>query len=70
MDNDVTFYYDETFHDRRLNTKDGVLNAYLESSNDGFVYAILGLKNDKIQGFLNDYAELEKATKTNLDIES
>ena len=68
MKNKITFYYDETFHDRHLSTKDGVLNAYSKNSNDGFVYAILGADNKIIQEFLDDYARLEKSAKDNLGL--
>ena len=58
MKNKITFYYDETFHDRHLSTKDGVFNAYSNNSNDGFVYAILGADDKITQDFLNDYARI------------
>lgn len=49
MKTKVTFYYDETFHDRHLATKDGVLNAYLDNSHDGFVFSLLGGDDNTIR---------------------
>lgn len=64
----MTFYYDETFHDRHLTTKDGVLYAYSDNSHDGFVFSLLGGDEETIQTFLKDYQELEKATKEKLGL--
>lgn len=64
----MIFYYDETFHDRRLTIKDGLLNAYLDNSNDGYVYALLGGDEERLQAFLDDYTKLEEETKEKLGI--
>ncbi len=68
MENKATFYYDETFHDRQLATKDGVLNAYLGTSNDSFIFAIIGAQNSVIDCFLEEYARLENETKDKLGL--
>ena len=68
MERHTTFYYDETFHDRRLSTKDGMLNAYSDQSYDGFVFSLLGTTTNNIDEFLNEYSELESRIKTRLGL--
>lgn len=68
MNTSTIFYYDESFHDRRLSTKDGMLNAYLDNSHDGFLFSLLGGDGKTIQSFLEEYEKLEEVTKESLGL--
>ena len=70
MSEKAIFYYDETFHDRRLTVKNGILNAYSENSYDGFIFGVLGKEENKMSNFLSEFEQLEKRTKETVGLTS
>ena len=63
----MIFYYDETFHDRKITMlSNGYPNIYESNDNDSFVFAILGDRKEKMDKILLEYEKIEKLTKEKL----
>ena len=66
----MIFYYDETFHDRKITMlSNGYPNIYESNDNDSFVFAILGDRKEKMDKILLEYEKIEKLTKEKLQLE-
>lgn len=58
------FYFDETFHDKRITIKpNGTINALLEDKNNCYVGAFWGCKQEKLREVIESLTELEKEYK-------
>ncbi len=55
-----TFYYDETFHDRKITIKNGHLNSTLENSFDIYIGIFWGLEAHKVDQFCEELSYIEK----------
>lgn len=62
MDNWL-FYYDESFHDRKITCKSGKINIYQKGSSDIFVGAFVGFKDKDTERIKNNFLEFEQNQK-------
>lgn len=68
MEVNMIFYYDETFHDRKITQdKNGILNGYSKNSNDSFIYTLIGF--DESSNLINKYSDLEFQIKKDLQLD-
>lgn len=68
---DYYFFYDESFHDRKITFKNGDVNIFSKNLSDIFVGAFIGIKESQINIFENDYIKFENKYKKifGIDIE-
>ena len=68
MDVNMIFYYDETFHDRKITQdKNGIMSGYSKNSNDSFIYALVGF--DEASNLIDKYSKLESRIKEDLQLD-
>ena len=61
---DYNFYFDETFHDRKITiSSEGVLNILLEDKNDNYIGAFWGCKKVHLSAITKELIDLENKYK-------
>ena len=59
------FYFDETFHDKRITIKpDGTINSLLEDKNNCYIGVFWGCKQEMLHEVINSLTTFEKEYKT------
>ena len=59
------FYFDETFHDRKIViNENGTINTLLQNSDDSYIGVFIGFDNRNKSLFLKQFSQLESKYKT------
>lgn len=62
------FFYDESFHDRKITIKNRKLNIHDESKSDSYVGAFIGYKAQSQNNIMNDFRMFEDKHKKNFGL--
>ena len=67
----IDFYFDETFHDRKITIKsNGTINTFRHDANDCYIGVFLGIENTKKSSFLKRLYILESEYSKRYGIET
>ncbi len=64
-----SFYFDESFHDRKIKNNNGKVNIHVENSSDSYVAVFVGGSNEKVHNLKIHFAEFEKRANKIFQIE-
>ncbi len=65
---EMVFYFDESFHDRKLTFKNHTFNAFLDTSSDLYTFASIGTYTDMNDDLISKYSAIEAKIKENLNM--
>lgn len=62
-----TFYFDESYHDRRISLKDNKLNIFHQEASDSFTYCFIGFDSSNEKKLENQFLEVENKLRAKFD---
>ncbi|MGE4572454.1 MAG: hypothetical protein AB7E09_06905 [Candidatus Izemoplasmatales bacterium] len=62
-----TFYFDESYHDRRISLKENKLNIFHEEASDTFTYCFIGFDTSNEKNLEQKFLEVENKLRTTYD---